>query len=47
MKENPTLILEEKDCTIFNGKEIKINASGMIGGRGIGDGIAIFASEQG
>ena len=47
MKENPTLILEEKDCTIFNGQQIKINASGMMGGRGIGDGIAIFASEQG
>lgn len=46
MKENPTLILEEKDCTIFNGQQIKINASGMMGGRGIGDGIAIFASEQ-
>ena len=40
------MVLEEKDCNIFNGETIKINASGMVGGRGVGDGIAIFGSNQ-
>ena len=41
------MILEEKDSNIFNGEKIQINASGMIGGRGVGDGIAIFGSNPG
>jgi hypothetical protein len=41
------LILEEKDSNIFNGEKIQINASGMVGGRGVGDGIAIFGSNPG
>jgi hypothetical protein len=45
VKECSTLILEEKDCDIFNKQIIKINASGMIGGREVGDGIAIFGSN--
>ena len=39
------MILEEKDSNIFNGEKIQINASGMVGGRGVGDGIAIFGSN--
>ena len=31
VKECSTLILEEKDCDIFNKQIIRINASGMIG----------------
>ena len=46
VKECRTLLLEEKDCSIFNGEKIQINASGMIGGRGVGDGIAIFGSNS-
>ena len=40
----PLLILkEEEKGTLFNNKDIKINAAGMIGGgRGARDGIAIF-----
>ena len=45
VKECSTLILEEKDCDIFNKQIIKINASGMVGGREVGDGIAIFGSN--
>ena len=45
VKECSTLILEEIDCDIFNKQIIKINASGMIGGREVGDGIAIFGSN--
>ena len=39
------MILEEKESSIFNGEKIQINASGMIGGRGVGDGITIFGSN--
>ena len=45
VKECSTLLLEEKDCDIFNKQIIKINASGMVGGREVGDGIAIFGSN--
>ena len=45
IKEASTLILEEKDCNLFNGKRVTINASGMIGGRGVGDGVTIFGSN--
>ena len=46
VKESSTLILEEKECNIFNGEKIKINALGMEGGRGIGDGVVFFGSNQ-
>ena len=45
VKDSSTLILEEKDSNIFNGEKIKINALGMEGGRGVGDGVAIFGSN--
>lgn len=45
VKENPILIIEEKDCNIFNGNQIRINAAGMIGGREVGDGLTIFGSS--
>ena len=40
--ECSTLIIEEIDCNILNGQKIKINAQGMIGGRGLNDGVTIF-----
>ena len=46
IKNSSTLILEEKECNIFNGEKIKINALGMIGGKGVGDGVAIFGSNS-
>jgi hypothetical protein len=45
VKNSPTLILEEKDCNIFNGEKITINASGMVGGREVGDGVSFFGSN--
>jgi len=45
VKEAPLLIIEEKDCSLFNGQQIKINAAGMIGGREAGDGLTIFGSS--
>ena len=45
VKESPILILEEKECNIFNGEKITINALGMKGGRGVGDGVTIFGSN--
>ena len=45
IKEASTLILEEKDCNLFNGEKVKINAAGMIGGRGMWDGVTIFGSN--
>ena len=46
VKECSTLILESKETDIFNGQTININASGMIGGRDIGDGITIFGCNS-
>ena len=43
-KDVPTLILEEVECNILNGQKIKINAQGMVGGRGMNDGLVIFGS---
>ena len=46
VRETPILIIEEKDCNLFNGEQIKINAAGMIGGgREVGDGLTIFGSS--
>ena len=46
VKECSTLILESKETDIFNGQTININASGMIGGREVGDGITIFGCNS-
>ena len=46
VKDCSALIIEEKESNILNGEKIKINASGMIGGRGLGDGIAIFGCNS-
>ena len=34
--------MEEIECNLLNGQKIKINAQGMIGGRGLNDGVTIF-----
>ena len=45
VKESSTLILEQIECDILKGEKIKINASGMEGGRGVGDGVTIFGDN--
>ena len=42
----PTLILEEVECNLLNGQKIKIKAQGMIGGRGVNDGVSLFGSPS-
>lgn len=44
-KDVPSLIIEEVECNILNGQKIKINPQGMVGGRGMNDGIAIFGNS--
>ena len=46
LKDSSCLILEERECSIFNGEKIRINALGMVGGRGVGDGVTIFGSNN-
>ena len=46
LKDSSCLILEEKECSIFNGEKIRINALGMVGGRGVGDGVTIFGNNN-
>ena len=46
VKDCSTLIIESKETDIFNGQTININASGMIGGREVGDGITIFGCNS-
>lgn len=46
IKDVPTLIIEEVECNLLNGKKLKINAQGMIEGRGMNDGVAIFGSAS-
>ena len=45
LKEASILILEGKECDIFNGEKIKINAFGMEGGKGRNDGVTIFGGN--
>ena len=45
IKESSSLLIEEMDCNILNGQKIKINAQGMIGGRGQYDGVSIFSCK--
>ena len=40
---SPILIIKDEEGDILNGKEIKINAGGMINGRGKKDGVTIFS----
>ena len=42
----PILILKEQDGKLLQGKEITINASGMIGGRNLKDGVSIFGKKN-
>ena len=45
-KESPSLTIEEIDCNLLNGQKIQINAQGMIGGRGLKDGVSIFGCNN-
>ena len=45
--ENSTkIIIEEEGEKLFGGAKIEINAGGMVGGRGVNDGFAIFGQKQ-
>lgn len=46
IKDSTKLILEEIDGHLFKGQKIEINAAGMIGGRGLKDGFAIFGQKD-
>ena len=45
-RNSPSLILEEIECNLLNGQKIKINAKGMVGGRGLNDGVTIFGCNS-
>ena len=45
-KESSSLTIEEIDCNLLNGQKIQINAQGMIGGRGLKDGVSIFGCNN-
>ena len=45
LKEASILFLEGKECDIFNGEKIKINAFGMEGEKGRNDGVTIFGGN--
>ena len=45
-KESSSLTIEEVDCNLLNGQKIQINAQGMIGGRGLKDGVSIFGCNN-
>lgn len=42
VSQAPIVTLTEEEGNIFNGKEVKINASGLIGGRNSRDGVSLF-----
>lgn len=46
VKIAPIVTLTEEEGNIFNGKEVKITASGLIGGRNSKDGVALFGFAQ-
>jgi hypothetical protein len=46
IKSSPIIIIKEDDGKLLNGKEITINASGMIGGRNLKDGVTIFGKSK-
>ena len=45
-KESSSLTIEEIDCNLLKGQKIQINAQGMIGGRGVKDGVSIFGCNN-
>ena len=45
IKDAPTLLIEEVECNLLNGQKIKVNAQGMVGGRGNNDGVVIFGAK--
>ena len=47
IKKGPILTVEEEsNGNIFQKKQLKINAGGLIGGRGLNDGVVIFGQEN-
>jgi hypothetical protein len=46
LKDASILYLEGKECDLFNGEKIKINAFGMEGGKGRNDGVTIFGGNS-
>jgi hypothetical protein len=46
LKDASILYLEGKECDLFKGEKIKINAFGMEGGKGRNDGVTIFGGNS-
>ena len=46
INSSPIIILREESGNIFNNQTIKINAGGLIGGRNLKDGVAIFGLKK-
>ena len=46
IKSAPIIIIREESGNIFNNQTIKINAGGLIGGRNLKDGVAIFGLKK-
>ena len=46
IKSAPIIIIREESGNIFNNQTIKINAGGLIGGRNLNDGVAIFGLKK-
>ena len=46
IKSAPIVIIREESGNIFNNQTIKINAGGLIGGRNVKDGVAIFGLKK-
>ena len=46
IKSAPIVIIREESGNIFNNQTIKINAGGLIGGRNLKDGVAIFGLKK-
>ncbi len=46
IKSAPIIIIREEAGNIFNNQTIKINAGGLIGGRNLKDGVAIFGLKK-
>ena len=46
IKSAPIIIIREESGNIFNNQTIKINAGGLIGGRNVKDGVAIFGLKK-
>ena len=46
INSSPIIIIREESGNIFNNQTIKINAGGLIGGRNLKDGVAIFGLKK-